>query len=300
MTLPPESTPSFPQRLTQPDPRRALVLAALGAVLGLVLAGLGLFTARGTRTSAVPPEDMAVVNGVPILRVDFNDQLRLLHDASPSQASMAQKKEVLDQMIAEELAVQRGVELNMPADDVDTRAALVGAVRGSLATETLAAVPSEAELQSWFDAHREHYAEQGRMQLAAWRAPSQALAVQAVAALRQGQPMADVVARYRLVATGRVDDGEEFYFAAALHLGARLFAVARGLHDGAVSDPVATPQGPAVLVMKHNRAPVPETFAQARDRVQVDYVRARLGRLEADNARFLRSRADVLLSPELR
>ena len=64
--------------LAKASTRRSLILCALGAILGLAIAGLGLFTARGTRTAAVPAEDAALVNQVPILMSDYVQQLRAL------------------------------------------------------------------------------------------------------------------------------------------------------------------------------------------------------------------------------
>lgn len=288
--------------LARPNTRRSLLLAAAGALIGLVLAGFGLFTAQGTRTAAVPPEDVALANGVPILRVDFIAQLRALDDVSLAQATPAQKHAVLADMIAEELAVQRGVELGMATDDTDTRSALVAAMRGQLATDVLASVPSNADLQRYYTAHRGQYASEGRMTLHWFVLPagSAAQAGAAVAALRAGTPLDQVVATYGLRSTGKVDDGEEYYFAAALHLGPRLFAVARALRDGQIADPVATPEGISILVMTHNQPPVAQAYAQALDRVREDYARDRLAAVEAANARFLRGRADVRIAPDMR
>ena len=41
------------------DSRRSFLLLALGATLGLAIAGYGLFTSKGTSTNRLPPEDMA-------------------------------------------------------------------------------------------------------------------------------------------------------------------------------------------------------------------------------------------------
>lgn len=288
--------------LSRPSTRRSLLLAAIGALAGLVIAGFGLFTAAGTRTSTIPPEDVAIVNGVPILRVDFIAQLRALDDVALNQASAQQKHAVLEDMIADELAVQRGVELGMPTDDTDTRSALAAAMRGQLATDVLAEVPSEAQLRRYYDAQRAHYASEGRMGLHWLTVPPDARgqATAAVAALRSGAPLDRVRATYRLTSTGKVDDGEEYYFAAAIHLGPRLFAVARTLRNGEVSDPIATAQGFDILVMTNNQPPVAESFDEARDRVREDYARDRLAAVEAANGRFLRDRADVAVAPDLR
>lgn len=281
--------------LSQPSTRRSLLLAAAGALIGLVIAGFGLFTAAGTRTANVPAEDVAIVNGVPILRVDYVAQLRVLDDVAPAQATPQQRRAVIADMIADELAVQRGVELGMPVDDTETRNALVAAVRGQLATDILAEVPDEAALRAYYAAHRAAYASEGRMALRWLVAPSAATADAAVAALRSGMPPDRAIATFGLRSTNKVDDGDEYYFAAKLHLGARLFAVARRLKDGAI----AAPGGLDILIMQHNRPPVAQSYDEARDDVRQDYGRDRLAAVEAANARFLHARADIAVAADL-
>src|SRR5438093_737815 len=62
--------------LAEPGARRSLLLLAAGAVIGLGIAGFGLFTAKGTASHTVPPEDAALVNQQPILISDFTTQLQ--------------------------------------------------------------------------------------------------------------------------------------------------------------------------------------------------------------------------------
>jgi len=62
--------------LAQPNARRSLILLAIGAVIGLGIAGFGLFTAKGTTSHAVPPEAAALVNQQPLLISDYVTQLQ--------------------------------------------------------------------------------------------------------------------------------------------------------------------------------------------------------------------------------
>jgi parvulin-like peptidyl-prolyl isomerase len=283
--------------LARPDARRSLILCATGAILGLAIAGFGLFTAEGTRTASVPAEDAAVVNQIPILRSDFLQQLRALHDVDLSRATPAQKKQVLDDMIREELYVQRGVELGMANDDVDVRTALVAATEGQTALDATTAGATDEELRAYFNAHRGAYAGEGTIELADWLVPigqeSRASAI--AAALRGGAtPQSQ-----SLVTSGKVDDGQEYYFAARIHLGPALFDAAVPLKDGEASAPFAVAGRTHILVMKHNRPPPPVVFEKVRDQVFGNFVRDKIARLEQGNARFLRKRADIKIAPDL-
>lgn len=285
-------------RPDQTSTRRSLLLCGAGAVIGLAIAGFGLFTAQGTRTSAVPPEDAAVVNNVPILMADLVGQLRALYDVSLAQATPEQKSKVLGDMIREELYVQRGVELGLPGDDTDVRQALVAGAEAAVSQDAMTARPSDDELRAWYDAHKETYAGEGQMTVQEFVLPGADAsgAEEAVVALRNGAPPASL----GLKPSGRVADGAEFYFAARLHLGDALFAMARTMRDGSVSEPVAQPDGAHVLVMKRNLQPRPVQYEDAQARVLRDFLADKVARLQVSNEHFLRTRADIKIAPELR
>ena len=273
--------------------RRSLTLCIIGAVLGLAIAGVGLFSARGTRFAGVPPEDVAIVNQSPILLSDYEAQLRSLYNVSLQQATPAQKRTTLDGMIREELYVQRGVELGLQNDFVEVRTALVSAVESQQEIDANATVPTEQELRDFYQRHIDHYLPEGVMTVTDYVASDMAGAQRAVSAVRGGGDAPRVLAAAGLQSSGATDDGEEFYFAAALHLGPQLFAVAKRLRDGEISEPVQVGGRIHVLLMHKHQPPVAADFADARDRVLADYRADKIERLRTGTNRFLRERADV-------
>jgi hypothetical protein len=274
--------------------RRSLALCAAGAVVGLVIAGIGLFTAKGTRTATVPAEDVALVNQVPLLMSDYLVQLRALYDVSLSEANAEQKKKVLDDMIHEELYVQRGVELGLQSDTIEVRAALAGAVEAQVAANAAMAQPAEAELHAYYDAHTGNYASEGILELEDYLvAPRPRLQPpELAAALRHGVNPAQL----DLIRTATMKDGEEFYFAAKIHLADALYDAATRLQAGEVSEPLRLADGIHILVLKQNTRPVPRSYAQVRDKVLQDYITEQAKILAAGNDRFLRKRADIAVA----
>ena len=294
-TSPSPTPPDAIWNIRQPVGRRSLLLAAIGASLGLGIAGYGLFTAQGTRTASVPAEDAALVNNVPLLRADMIAQVRALYTVPYAQATRAQKQRVLDDMIREELYVQRGVEMGLTNDDIDVRQALVQATEGQIAQDATTAKPAEDELQHWYGTHRAKYASEGIMTLHEWLVPRGTDAASAVAALRRGASPGSL----NLRTTGRVDDGEEFYFAAEEHLGKPIFTVAQRLPNGAVSDPIPATDGIHILQMIRNIPPVATPYSQARDQVLRDFLADKVARLQEGNKRFLKKRADIKIAADL-
>lgn len=279
-----------PRRATAPwrDPSavsfsRSVALASAGAVIGLVVAGFALFTARGTSTLIVPPEDVALVNQQPIVRSDYQALLKTLYGVSESQATKAQKQRVLNDLIQEEVLVQRGQELDVASFDPDVRSAMVSAVEQSVAADAVSRQPSEADLRAFYQANQSRYANQGVMTLRDIVFPNPEAAAKGLGGKDSGKV-----------------DGQEYYFAAQIHLGDRLFEIARNLPSGAVSSPIVMPDGVHVLHMIDNRAPVPRDFASARPQVLNDYTQSAVKRMQERQLVFLRERANILVAKDLR
>jgi parvulin-like peptidyl-prolyl isomerase len=286
--------------LAKVNSRRSFFMSICGAVIGLLLAGYALFTARGTSTLMVPAEDVALVNQQPISRSDYLMQLQSLYNVESSHATREQRQKVLNDMIREELFVQRGKELDVASTDPDVRNALVNAVELEIASDAITSQPAEAALRSYYQAHPERYASEGIMTVEDYVFPANGAAVsQAIDALKIRAPTPDLIARFGGKSSGKVGD-EEFYFAAEIHLGGRLFEAARALPQGGVSAPIETPDGIHVLYMQKNVKPALLDFAAARDKVLSDYRNERIRHLTTGDEAFLRKRANIRVADDLR
>ncbi len=246
-------------------------------------------------------DDVAVVNQQPISRSDYLQQLQTLYGVDLPHATAAQRRKVLDDMIREELFVQRGKELDVASTDPDVRAAMVNAVELEIAADAVTSQPSEAQLRAYYASHRARYANEGIMTLRDFVFPSSesAAAREAAETLEYSAPTPALLARWHASDSGKVSD-EEFYFAAKIHLGESLFEAARDLPDGGVSSPIVGADAIHVLYMVKNKKPVPFDFAAARDRVLTDYRNDAIGHLRTGDEAFLRKRANVLIASDLR
>jgi len=298
MTPDPVPAPSPSWRdLMVVNTRRAFLLMAAGGVIGLALAGVSLFTAKGTSTLIVPPDAVATVNQQPISRIDFEGQLRSL-GVDPGKATPAERHGVLEDMIREELFVQRAKELDLAVVDPDIRAAMVKGVEAQAAADAITAQPTEAALRDYYDHHRERYASEGTLVVRDLVFPV-GRGTTARAALAAHAPVEDVLRRTGGRDTGKTQ-GEEFYFAARIHLGEVLFGAARALDAGAVSQVIAQPDGDHVLLVVSNQRPRPYGFEAARAQVATDRQADAVVKAQAGDARFLRKRANILVAKDLR
>jgi parvulin-like peptidyl-prolyl isomerase len=292
-----------------------MLFFALGALIGLVIAGYGLFTAKGTRSHSVPPEDLALVNNHPILRSDFMTQVQTQFSTPFAQSTVPQRQKVLQDMLAEELQVQRGLELDLPSFDPDVRTAMVNGVELEVSADVLAQQPSEQQLREYYQAHRERYVTEGTLRMrdlvartgaAVSGEQAMAQAQQAVQALRAGLSVDQAKQRFRLEDSGALmdaghpDTGQIFEFAAKAKLAAPVYAVVATLPAGEVSDPIVHSDGVHVVVMLQHQLPAPQDYAQAADKVWTDYKNDAQARVRDANVRYLRGRADILLSADAR
>ncbi len=291
-------TPSDWRDVRSVSPRRSLVLMAVGALIGLGVAGYALFTAKGTSTLVVPPEDVALVNQQPISRGDFLIQLQTLFSVDLAHSTAAEREKVLNDMIREELFVQRAKELDVAGIDPDVRAAMVNAVEQEIAADAITTQPSDDKLRAFYQANAAHYASEGTITVRDLVFPADK-AVEAARALKSGAAPNAVLTRFGGHDSGRTKD-EEFYFAAKIHLGAHDFAIARALPDGGVSAPLPQPDGVHLLSVTKNKQPVPMTFAEARQRVLTDYRDDAIQRLRVGDEAFFRKRANILIARDLK
>lgn len=292
-----------PSRVAMPwfeSGRISLALWGAGAILGLVAAGFSLFTAKGTATSSVPAEYIAVVNQRPLYVSDYLDALKTQFNVTIENATLEQRRKVLDEMIREELFVQRGLELDEPGTDPDVRNALVAAVQAQITVDATSQIPNEAELTAFYRDHVERYSSIGYLTAADLLAApdvaggaAEALLTRAAAALRAGQPLAAVKAQFGLEESSD-SSGEQVYFAAKLHLGDRLFAAAAPLAAGEVQGPIMAEDGRFhLLYMIANHPPQPRDFAMARNEVYGDYRQDLLDRIRDREFKYLKDKADI-------
>jgi parvulin-like peptidyl-prolyl isomerase len=248
---------------------------------------------------------VALVNQRPILRTDFIAQTEAELGKPFGEATVAERLKVLDEMIREELFVQRGLELDFPGTDPDTRTALVAAVEQQVVADVTTHQPADPELRKYFDENRGSYATEGTMALhnlvlPKAKGPDAAATVKKAAdALRAHTPLEEVVKTYGLqeLVPDHASD-EQFYFAQKIHLGEALYERALTLNDGDVSEPMAADDGVHIIQMVKQVKPLPLTFERVRSQVLNDYVTAAKKRLEDADLQYLRDKGDILIADD--
>jgi parvulin-like peptidyl-prolyl isomerase len=290
-------------------PQRTLVLPALAAVAGMVIAGLSTFR-PAPQILTVPAGYIALVNQKGILTSDFMVQTAAVTGRSFAETSAAERNKTLHDMIDEELLVQRGMSLDLPETTTEVRDVMTAAVNAQVDVATKAQPPTEAELKAFYDAHRSDYSSVGTMQVRdlllriggyqnADQSTAQAEtdASEALYQLRSGVAVDHVMLHFGFVDSGRADAGEVLDFAAKLHLGLKLFQAAGALSDGEISEPIVEVDGVHLLLMRHRRPPRVADFAGVRPKVYSDYTESAAKRAQEEELKILRRDAQILVAP---
>ena len=301
--------PSYWDRMAEVHPGRSLLMFALGTALGLSIAAYGLFSAAGTRTSGVPAEDVALVNGRHILKSDFIAQTQLETSLPYEMTTKEQRLKVLNEMLDEELLVQRGLEVDLAASDPDVRMAEVMGVQLQIDADVLAQQPSDAELEKYYEAHRDKYNGEGIMAFRDFvirptpevnEETALAKAKAAADAFRKGRDSGDIAATFDLKDSGKIERGDVFDFAVKLKLPPALYEAAQKLKAREASEPIKDGADVHVILMEKRSAGLERSFAQVRDAVLQDFKKEATARVEGANLSYLKSKADIQLAPEFR
>lgn len=123
-------------------------LLAAGAVLGLAAAmwsALGVNEAIGKYNDAI-----AIVDGVPIPRVVYDSAIEGLKGAKRNALSDAEKRDVLERIIDEELLLRRALALGLGESDPASRKSLVNAMLQFSIADAAKLEPTEEELRAFY------------------------------------------------------------------------------------------------------------------------------------------------------
>jgi hypothetical protein len=279
----------LPRRM--PSERRSLVLLSAGAVAGLALAA-GELVWRPVAGAAVPADAVAVVNGVAISRVDFEQALAAVATDRQRGLRGGDAERVLARLIDEELLLQRALALGLVRHEPRVRGQLVSTMIDTVLAEAGSREPSEEELRSFYEQHGDYFGQPGRLRVvhravAGTDGQAREQAVALGAALERGEtPTASpsvVTAPGALLPAGKLEQ----------YLGPTVLEAALRLPVGGVSQPIASGGAYHVIRVVEREPAVVREFETVRAAVRAEVVRRRGETALREYLEQLRSQADI-------
>ena len=145
--------------------RRANLLLALGAGIGLITAAVGLLVPDPSKNEMPEEEIVAIVNGDVILRDDYLRLLAGFERDARNPVDDEIRRHVLDRMIEEELLVQRALDLGLVQVDRRVRADLTSSLIESVVATAEAEEPDAEELRTFYDDQAAFFERPGRLRV---------------------------------------------------------------------------------------------------------------------------------------
>jgi len=250
-----------------------VVLLGIGAAAGLAFASARLVW-RPAGAAGMPPGAVAMVNGEPIARADFERAVEGV--ASDRRAGLAagDRERVLQRLVDEELLLQRAMALELPRRDPRIRGQLVSTVIDTALTGDGDRDPSDETLRRFYDEHREYFARPGRVRVVHRGVPgtgaaSRERAAALADALRAGgipEPSPDVVTvPDTLLPMSKLEQ----------YLGPSLLRTVLGLPVGGVTQPIALQGAYHVIRLAEREQEEIPPYDEVRALVRTEFVRRR-------------------------
>lgn len=287
--------------------RRTRALLAAGALLGLGLAVGGLL--RGGREApSLPHGAVATVNGEVVRTEEFERALAALASDRREPLDEDDRRHILDRLLDEELLVQHGLELGLARHDRRVRSDIVSALIQAVVSEADEREPSRAEIESFYDEHRDYFTEPGRLHVRqifvragslrdaeAARVRAEEAAVRA----RNGEGFEAVARALGDEPLPPIPDGPLPASKLREYLGPTATRTALALETGAVSEPVRSGSGFHVLqvVAREERRLPP--LAEIEEQVRAEWRRRAGDEALRQYLRELRQRATLRVAEPL-
>jgi peptidylprolyl isomerase len=288
---------------TSHEDRRAALLLAAGAALGIALAAFGI--ARSGAVSATPPRGaVALVNGEPISGEGFaRFAAAIAAERRLPELAPEDRRRLLDRMIDEELLFQRGLALGLARHEPTARRAIVQAVIAALTSDAEAEEPGDADLRRFHAESPERFTRPGRLELAAafvavrdggegaaWERASEI-----ARRLRAGEDFAAVDAALGDRPAAPLPAGPLALETLRQYLGPTAAAAAERMAPGEVGDPIRGAGGYHVLVLRATQPGEVAAYDEVRAQVRAEYLRTQGERALRETLESLRQDAALAI-----
>jgi parvulin-like peptidyl-prolyl isomerase len=278
--------------------RRGRTLLAIGAAAGLAAA---LWGALGPPArDRVGRDVVATVNGVAIGRADYERALGSLVADKRSPVTTADARRVLDNLVDEQLLVERGLELGLGEQDIAVRKALIDAMIQFAVAGAAGREPDDAELRRYY-AERPNLVQSDaglRVRVVSFPSRDPARVESMRQALIGGAPFADaareagaepVAVPDTLLPPGKLAD----------YAGPAVRDAALAMTPGDVAGPLDAGGVPTFVLLVERTAPSVPPFEQVREAVAEEWRRRQAEAALAQYVASLRRSAVIDYAPDV-
>ncbi len=265
-------------------------LLVLGALLGIGLAGFGIFEPT---SAGLPASAIARVNDAVIQRADFQRYTERLASDKRDPLDAADRAFVLNRMIDEELLLQRGIELGLIESDQMVRKAIVSSMMQNVLAGASSEPAGDEELRAFYAENRAYFERPGSLRVRKISLRSPQDGERAAEALRAGEPMPSVRERFGKDKTLPLPDVLLPLHKLREYIGPALVEQVQGMEVGEVSPALTSAAGAVILVLVDRIAPEAPPFEAVRDQLDMEFRRRSEERALREYLLSLRQDAEI-------
>jgi hypothetical protein len=284
--------------------RMRLVLLALGACAGLIMAAAGLVERWSPSPGELPVGAIARVGGKIITQERYLQVLNDLEADKRAPLSAQDRQFVIDRVVDEELLIQRGIELGLADSSPPIRKALAAAVIAQLTAEAEANLPGEQALRRVYDSDPEFFTSTARYRLRWLRLPASDDAAQlkvedAYRQLSNGVTLEEVRQSTGLEPVPILPDALLPLSKIRDYLGPALASQVSMLKRGVFSKPIEDNGDLHILQLLEYQPEMLPPFEEARPVLEAEYLRRAGDEALRQYLQWLRLRSEVIVDLEM-
>lgn len=283
-----------PKTFFEKLPFRPLLLG-LAAGAGLIVAVSAVF---GPRQPAYEGKAVAVVNDVPIPETIYLRALSTLEQDKRGPLTDADRAQVLDSLIEEELLIQRAREINLIGIDNSLRKTVSSAMTRFIIAENGDAAVNDEILNTHFLNNLDHFTPSKqiwvkRIYVRGARDDADRRLEDIRQALQQGEDFDAVAERlgddvFPIIPNSLLSPAK-----LQTYLGPALIQTAMSLDEGAITNAIRVGSGWHFLYLVRQRKGEAPEFEEVREQVESDYLRRAGEKALRNHLDWLRDRAEI-------
>jgi hypothetical protein len=273
-----------------------LLLLAVGALAGLLLAVAGVVLDSRSSARYLPPGAAARVEDRIITKEDYERQLERLAADKRNVMVQADREHALNRLIEEELLILRGLEIGLAVSSPAVRKTIVSTMITQIVAEAATDEPSREQLWQLYEKDRDFFSSPGRLRVSRLSMQARETAEAAYAALNSGQSIDEVAQIWGTQSMLPIPDSLMPPMKLVDYLGPTLTQIAMALRPGEFSEPTFVGAAYQIVYVVDKESPGAPPFDEIREQVAAEYRRQAGDRALREYLDWLRDRADVAVA----
>ncbi len=273
---------------------RLNILLFASALIGILLATSGILDQESQLNTG---DSLAQVNGIDIPKQRLQAIAKSINENRTEPLNSSEYALLLDELIEEELMVQRGQELGLLQLNSSLRNFMIQAVNTSLISENLGKEVSDEELEAFYSDNKDFFSKAAMIHFSYMKFSDEQKALQASERLLQGEEFDQIKKDHAEPEIIKAPQGLLHINTIRQYFGPELSETLANLETNTLSHPVLRVNSQAknwfLLLVHQKKMAAPADFSEIKQAVLTEYQRQRNEQTIREYKNWLYKRADI-------